>query len=432
MRLVRLLVVLPALALLLSAGVAYGLSPPTGTHAYLGAVGEGILQGHVYNYDGSPAAFRELLAFTTDAKGEPVFDWIASGVTDADGFYRLSGAPATTHGAIWVDGFLETGLVLVSPGTSTCDLRPGAIKWSVSRGGPWASDWKAGSIEVAGLSETGSPVLSGASAGDVGTGATVTGSALALPADVRVVLFRFRQDEIAVWDAADPGNAPVPVTAGATAPVPFTFDQASAYRALFTNSFWRSGRPGTVLRLALENIPAGTTLKFLGNDTTWGHKRYTSTGPQRQIVSLKVPADAPPGPFDVIARESIQRSPMITVQLEFRFQVCTLNATETAIRRGTPVQLKGTVPVLWNEDPPRGTPKYVWIYKRTRWASQPPTVWDAAQQGWKLVARVRTDSSGHYRSAWLSPARTTWFVARYAGDAENWRAYSSVRRVRVD
>jgi len=78
-----------------------------------------------------------------------------------------------------------------------------------------------------------------------------------------------------------------------------------------------------------------------------------------------------------------------------------------------------------------GKAKYVWIYKRTTAASAPPTVWDATKKGWKLAARVRTDRYGRYHSALLTPARATWYVARYAGDEQYRKAYTSVLKVRV-
>lgn len=111
--------------------------------------------------------------------------------------------------------------------------------------------------------------------------------------------------------------------------------------------------------------------------------------------------------------------------------MCTLNASRTAIRRGTEVRLSGVVPVQDHWGTERGKPKYVWIYKRPSWESKPPSVWDATKEGWQLVARVRTDANGRYHSGLLTPSRTTSYVTRYAGDEMYWRAYTSVRRVRV-
>jgi len=61
------------------------------------------------------------------------------------------------------------------------------------------------------------------------------------------------------------------------------------------------------------------------------------------------------------------------------------------------VKLRGVVPVKGHWGSTAGIRKYVWIYKRTKSASAPPTR----------------------------------YVARYAGDDQYWRAYTSVRKVRV-
>ncbi len=162
------------------------------------------------------------------------------------------------------------------------------------------------------------------------------------------------------------------------------------------------------------------------------HTQRVTAYPSLQTVRLTVPTKAAPGRvFDVDVRE-VTVLPVCFLFFNVRFQVCTLNATDTSLQRGTAVKLSGVVPVAGNmsEKPGKGTPKYVWIYKRTT-AASPPTDWHATEQGWKLVERVRTDRDGRYHSAWLTPSRTTWYVARYAGDADYFRAYTSVRTVRV-
>lgn len=159
---------------------------------------------------------------------------------------------------------------------------------------------------------------------------------------------------------------------------------------------------------------------------------YTSTGPERQIVRLTVPAKTWPGyALDVNTTERTLRYEMAETGLSEYFQTCTLKASQGVIGRGDAVRLSGVVPVQGRHGSYPGRPKYVWIYSRATARSQPPTTWDATNGGWKLVARVRTDGLGRYHSATLSPRRTTWYVARYAGDADYWRAYTSVLKVRV-
>jgi len=467
MRRLSILPVLIVLTLLPLSGAAYGASPPNWSHTvdahspWIGHVaqppalpslpalrlaaatgGAGVVRGHIYDYFGSPIADASVMAYVLDDQGDWL--WSQDATTDAAGAYSLSGAPASAHGAISVglengDYWAMKGLAFADPGTSTYDVRPARVTWSATRGGPWGTGWQDPFLEVVGMSAAATPVYAKTDRSGVSTGATVTDWASALPADVRLVAFYFYSNEVAVWDAADAGDSPLPVTVSSATALPFTFDEASAYRIFFTRPYWASGKPGTVLRLAMQNFPAGMKVGFGGwsespggFSTTWGGKRYTSTGPQRQTVSLTVPAKATPGySFIVSAGDPTVRYNIVGVGPMEYFQVCTLNATKTSIRRGTAVKLRGVVPVQDHWGSTAGKAKYVWVYKRTTAASAPPTVWDATKKGWKLVARVRTDRYGRYHSALLTPARTTWYVARYAGDAQYWRAYTSVRKVRV-
>jgi hypothetical protein len=455
-----------ALTLLLCSGAAYGAAPPTGavTGAPLQAMmaqlaplsalhglpafgiasapaGAGVVQGHVYDYGGEPVAAVELTVGVIDDQGVPL--WEVTATTDAAGFYSVSGAPGSAQGVLagtaGPDDWAMYHLTFADPGTSTYDVRPARVTWSATRGGSQADSWQDPAlIWFTGTNATGGEfyVINGAakSAGG-GSGTPVTGTATALPGDVRWMGFWFGggMNEAAEWAATDPGNAPVPVTADSTTVLPFTFDEAAAYRVLMTRPYWRSGRPGTVLRLGLQNFRAGMEFTFEGSvdsgvHTTWDGRIYTSTGPATQSVNLTVPKRAGAGPgrvFYVGLREVTAGIPgQSYVIFGASFQVCTLDATRTAVSRGTAVRLHGFVPQAGR------TPKHVWIYERTT-AAPPPTVWDATRQGWKLVARVQTDRYGRYHSALLTPLRTTWYVARYAGDAEHWRAYTSVRSVRV-
>jgi hypothetical protein len=464
MRRTVILVVTIVLTLVLSSGVAIGATPGSWSHTVSGppswaghaaapaapawlpelvaATGAGVVQGHVYDYFGSPVADAGVMAFAVDDEGNWI--WSEDTATDDDGFYSVSGAPATVHGRILVnmgDGnsFAVKEIAFTDPGTSTYDLRPARVTWSATRGGPWGSDWQDPFFEVVGMSAAATPVIAQTHRSGVGTGATVTDWALALPADVRLVACYFYPNEVAVWDAADAGDSPIPVTVGGTTTLPFTFDEASAYRSFFTQPYWASGKPGTALRLALQNFPAGSEVAFSGWSespngvaTTWGGKSLTSTGPQQQTVSLTVPAKAKPGySFVVAAGDATGRYNIVVVAPMAYFQVCTLDATKTSVRRGSAVRLNGVVPVQDHWGSTAGKAKYVWLYKRTTAVSAPPTEWDATKQGWKLVARVRSDGYGRYHSASLTPTRTTWYVARYAGDGQYWRAYTSVLKVRV-
>jgi hypothetical protein len=452
-----------ALTLLLGAGAAFGVpsailsraadEQPSGTGLALltglpswslassasATAGTGVVQGHVYDYAGDPVAGEDLMVVVVDDQGNPM--WAVPAATDATGFYAVSGAPVTTHGvlvgATGSEEWMMWDLTFTDPGTSTYDVRLGRVAWSATRGGPLAGSWQDPLIIwITGTNATGGQFAVTNWEPRATSGATVTGTASALPGDVRWMGFWFGNNEVAEWYAYDPGNAPVPVTAGSTTPLPFAFDQASAYRVLLRRPYWASGRPGTVLRLGLQGFRAEMAFTFEGSvdpnlHTDWNDKSYTTTGPEEQTVRLTVPKKASPGRVFEVGVQEVTALPTSRLFFYVGFQVCTLNATDTSISRGTAVKLSGVVPVAGKTEPGgKGTPKYVWIYRRTT-ADSPPTVWDATLQGWELVARVRTDRYGRYHSALLTPTRTTWYVARYAGDDEFFRAYTSVRTVRV-
>jgi hypothetical protein len=454
----RLAVLLVAIAstVLLVSGAVYAAAPPTLTPT-VGALlsspwlpaltlssataGAGVVQGHIYGSDGDPVAGVEVTVGVIDDQGVPL--WLDSATTDATGFYSVSGAPASRQGVLvgpeGSDEWAMYDLTFADPGTSTYDVRPARVTWSATRGGPQAASWQdPGLIWFTGTNATGGEfyVINNAPKSAAGgSGTPVTGTATALPGNVRWMGFWFGSGmkEAAEWAATEPGNAPVPVTAGNTTVLPFTFDEAAAYRVLITRPYWRSGRPGTVLHLGLQNFRAGMEFTFEGSvdngvHTTWNGKSYTVTGPAEQTVSLTVPKRAGAGSsrvFHVGLREVTAGIPgQSYLVFDAGFQVCTLNASDAVISRGAAVRLHGFVPQAGR------TPKDVWIYERTT-AAPPPTVWEATKQGWKRVARVRSDRYGRYHSALLAPLRTTWYVARYAADAEYFRAYTSVRTVRV-
>jgi hypothetical protein len=464
MRRLTILLVAIASLLLLSGAAAYASTLPTRTPAvgapapwmapvggllgppWLPALGiaparagAGVVQGHIYDYAGDAVAGEELMVGVLDDQGNPM--WVVPATTDATGFYSVSGAPVTTHGVlVGTTGSAEWSmwdLTFTDPGTSIFDVRLGRVAWSAVRGGPLAESWQDPPyIWITGTTPTGGQFAVANWEPGATTGATVTGTASALPGDVRWMGFWFGSNEAAEWYAYDPGNAPVPVTAGSTSPLPFTFDEASAYRVLLQRPYWASGRPGTVLRLGLQGFRAEMSFTFEGSvdpylHTDWNDKSYTTTGPEEQTVRLTVPRKAAPGRVLEVGMQEVTAMPTSHLFFGVGFQVCTLDATDTSVSRGAAVKLSGVVPVAGKTKPNgKGTPKYVWIYRRTT-VALPPTTWDATRQGWKLVARVRTDRYGRYHSAPLTPARTTWYVARYAGDDEFFRAYTSVRIVRV-
>ena len=474
MRRLTILVAAVVLTLLSASSIAYGSSPPMWSHTVPGPpawmqndaspspvdswtpaslvsalAGTGVVQGHVYNYTGGAIAGAQVAVFIVDDQHTTL--WQQETTTDAAGLYSVSGAPATDVGRISVatsDGkvFFAKDLVFADPGASTYDMRPGRLRWDAYRGGPWGVYWTRATIEVVGLSATGTPVYTQMTQRGLPDNPDISPVASwtwALPADARLAAISYYSNEVSLWDMAEPDlsnpdGLPIAIASGTEASTVVTFPEYKAYRIYFTNSYWASGKPGTALRLAMQNFKQGMTLQFdgasqapNGASTTWGDKSYTSTGPETQSVSLAVPSTAKPGyVFDVNASEPVVRYGTFYLGLTDGFQVCTLNASKTSVRRGTQIRLSGIVPVQGHSGTNAGKPKYVWVYKRTTSASAAPKAWDATKKGWTLVGRVRTDGYGRYHKS-VTPTRTTWYVARYAGDNWYWRAYTSVLKVRA-
>jgi len=156
------LLLLTCLVLFLPAPT-YGASPPVWSHtvdahpAWTGHVaqlpaipwlpalrlasaagGAGVVQGHVYDYFGSPVANAAVTVSAKDDQGNWL--WGQDATTDAIGAYSVSGAPATAHGGMITVGsetgfWSVKGLAFADPGPSTYDLRPARVSWSATREG---------------------------------------------------------------------------------------------------------------------------------------------------------------------------------------------------------------------------------------------------------------------------------------------------------
>jgi hypothetical protein len=469
------------LTLLSVSSTAYGSSPPLWSHTVPGPpawmqheaarspvdswtplslvsalAGGGAVQGHIFDYAGGPVAGATVWISAHDGTGTLLWEHKTS--TDAAGFYSVSDAPATDLGRIVVetkDGkvLFERDLVFADPGTSTYDVRPGRLLWEAYRGGPWGLYWGSATVEVAGLSATGAPVYTQMTQRGLPTNpdiSPVASWAWALPADARLAALSYYPDEVSLWDVAEPPEfsnpvQPIPVVSGGESGSVVQFVEDKAYRIFFTNSYWASGKPGTALRLAMQNFKQGMTLEFDGASqapngvsTTWGDRSYTTTGPLKQTVSLTIPATVTPGyDFDVSATEPVVRYGTFYLGLSERFQVCTLNSTKLSVKRGGAIRLSGVIPTQGHVGAKAGIVKYVTLFKRTTAASAAPSFWDPTHHGWTKVVgpykngTFKASGLGKYLTGYLRPSRTTWYVVRYPGDSWYWRAYTSVLKVRV-
>jgi hypothetical protein len=209
-------------------------------------------------------------------------------------------------------------------------------------------------------------------------------------------------------------------------------NEADAQRLSFTSPYWASGRPGSAVKLRLQNYPAGWQLSFTGyagypkSAATKSFGAATSTGVYNQARTVTVPRTAKPGYAYWLGVQHKDG----TLYLENSFQVCTLNATKTAIAKGTAIRATGVVPVQGHEGstPGKRTTVYFWVHVGTKGV---PTKWDPRSQGWLYLGAVRTNGLGAYRTPLFEPLRTLTLVAQYPGDDKYFGAYTSVRKITV-
>jgi hypothetical protein len=407
---------------------APSLATPSARFVTLGArlAGTAVVTGHVYNYDGTPLGSAPV------AWAVPVGDaWeSASGTSGPDGLYTFSGLPAADGvGELLVSSPTEPWSIgrydatWTDPGTTTFDFRPGVITTSITRGGPWGEDWADVWVDAYGSdarsSVAGLSIISG-------TSDTVVGDTWAMPGTYSTGAVYFYLDEGIEFTTA------ATVAVGARSAQTISVDESQAQRVMVTRPYWASGKPGSVVKFLHEGYPGAWTLDYFGfSDSpsaytfrTLGSLVTTGTGTFSKTVTI--PSRAPAGYFYYIEAQH-REGPLV---LDAPFQVCTLKSSKSSVRRGASVRLSGVVPTIGRLFPDTGGRKWITIYKRTRYPSGPPQVWDATRKGWTRVARLRTDRLGRY-SKYVTPGRTTWYVVRYEEDELYWEAYTSVLKVRV-
>ena len=196
---------------------------------------------------------------------------------------------------------------------------------------------------------------------------------------------------------------------------------------------WASGKPGTTTWLGFERYPGGWINRvhgqasWPGSATTKSFGSVTMTGAKvPQVKKVTIPSTVKPGyayNFTVAHTDG-------PLELTTWFQTCSLAPSKTTISRGGAVRLSGVIPTQGHFGSTPGKAKSVVIYKRTTSAGQPRS-WDATRSGWTKVGVAKADGYGKYRSALLHPSRSTWYVVRYPGDDQYWRAFTSVRKVTV-
>ncbi len=106
--------------------------------------GAGVVDGTVYTFAGAAVPGAQVFAGWRDGG---TLAKLGPATTDAAGFYSLSGVPTTSLGVVQAqlpsgDYFVRKALTFVDPGTSSFDLRPGAIHFTTTRATSGWGTWK--------------------------------------------------------------------------------------------------------------------------------------------------------------------------------------------------------------------------------------------------------------------------------------------------
>jgi hypothetical protein len=140
----------------------------------------------------------------------------------------------------------------------------------------------------------------------------------------------------------------------------------------------------------------------------------TSTGTdQTYRVRLRLPADTPAGLYVVEAYRS--DDPQALLDVYDYFQVTEFAASRETITKGDAVRLHG-----------RGGGNEVTLFKRTSPAPRPARL---MAPGWTKVRSFSTYRHGRFHTGFMTPERTTWYVARYSGG--DFPAFTQVIKVKV-
>lgn len=388
--------------------------------------------GWVAPYDWADAP-RYISFQVFDASGVVVSD--LNGQTDQSGYYSMQDVPVgrSTIKAYYPNPGVELTYrdrVLVEGGNSV-SFWPGAVTWTSTPGGPW-SGWS--DLHI---------VLGGRDSGhDAGTSssqrfhdASGTGVAWSLPGELSWGQCYYGENEVSIWASED--VTPFPVMPGVLSPGAIPFAQESAARMWIVRPRWRSGNPGTVMKVRFTNWPESTRLNLTGWDasfpvTTWNDTAYDVTEtPVAKTFDLKIPTAATVGKLFMTVGEGWATEHHAPTQVSTLFQTSSFKADRTRITKGRAIRLRGRVPVWEPGDTGMGTPKAVTIWARARGAIDAPAAWNPTNEGWRKVATVRTDRYGRFAAPALRPGRSTTYVCRYPGDSLHFRAYTSLVRVTV-
>jgi hypothetical protein len=405
----------------------------------LGAVltGTAELNGHVYGLardysDGSWQMWEYPASGATMTWAVSSPDGAGSGetTTDSGGAYSLTGvAPAVGNGFVhaalrqdaeggWRYELTYTDRTWADASITTYDFHPGMATMTMRGGGPWAAEVDHPWVTMRGT-DAGGGVESSTILPPGGSFDPAFGLAGAY---TRVCAYWYTNE--GMEQPAD-----VTVTAGAETATGLSFNETYAQRLWEVYNYSASGDPGTVVRLRLQNFPAGEVTDFYGYQYEPVVTPFTSLGSctardlANQYKSVTVPSTATPGQDYVIGGQ--HRDGLL--DLRVYFQVTRLKGPSAA---SGSYKLTGRVPIQGYDGSSgdTGRPKYVSLYRRFTAAGQPKG--NPTKYGWTFVRRYQTSATGTFSTRYMNPGRNAWYVVFYPGDRENWAGFTSVRRVR--
>jgi hypothetical protein len=236
------------------------------------------------------------------------------------------------------------------------------------------------------------------------------------------------------WDEGVEFSGTWNVNSGATCVNGLTVHETDAQRVWLTTPTWYSGKPGATVKMAFNNYPAGW-INRVGAwsddpaetvDGTYGE--FESTGTATHTRSFKISAAAKPGYAYWFTVDHLNGQG--SLYLNECYQVCTIKASKTSIRKGAKVRLTGIVPTQGHWGSTAGLKKVVTVYAH-KGSAPVPAKWDPRSKGWFKLGTVKTNGLGAYTTPYFKPPYTATLVVRYPGDEWYYRAYTSTTKIKV-
>jgi len=390
------------------------------------AGGTCTVTGTVLGYGGSPVANADVQWAYYDASGGYHRGMWTQ--TDASGHFGFSDVAVTDEGRLsaWSDNddtMFRRDWLDFAPGANDFVLRPGELSVQATRSNdPDWNDWATMDAKFYGSQGTAFREIAGAS-----------GQAYAMAPNTNYGVVLFWNNEAVEWHSA----SPIPIATGALAASTVAVNEADALQVYVGAPYWASGKPGATIGYDLTNWPAGYKATFAGYDenpdgdvSVQYSGEWTSTGGP-DTVALAVPKNATPGYwFDIEATRSDSLWSFTDVSIYDGYQVCTLKASKTSVRKGSWITVSGVIPTQDHWGSEAGISKTVTLYAH-QGAAAVPTKWDPKSQGWKKIYSIKADGFGRYKSKLFRPNRTLTLVVRYPGDDWYWDAYTSTQKITV-